>query len=204
MSFKKLSFVGGLRSRGREKSGSFRQEMTITSSTGSSNEEDVTQNKDVDILNNFEILLENMNLSEEKKEPLRKLSMDKKIEMLAMNNKSKDVAKKKDNAKTKLDSPSDYISYLSNKDITVPKISSCIESLKVALTNSGLDWVQEFGNDGLNQVLNLISKSLENGSDGQWEKINLGCIKCLKSITNNKVGLLNLLEKQDSLTLLAR
>ena len=130
--------------------------------------------------------------------------MDKKIEMLSMNNKSKDVAKKKENAKTKLDSPSDYNSYLSSKDITVPKISTCIDSLKVALTNNSLDWVQEFGNDGLKHVLNLISKSLENGSDGQWEKIKLGCVKCLKSIMNNKAGLQNLLEKQDALTLLAR
>jgi diaphanous 2 len=189
MSFKKLSFVGGLRSSGRGKSGSFSQKMAITRSRGSLNEEDVIQNKDVDILNNFEILLENMNLCQEKKEPLRKLSMDKKIEMLSMNNKSKDVANKKDNAKTKLDSPSDYISYLSNKDITVSKISTCIDSLKVALTNNSLDWVQEFGNDGLKQVLNLISKSIKNGSDGQWEKIQLGCVKCLKSIMNNKAGL---------------
>ena len=83
----------------------------------------MTQNKGVDILNNFELLLENMNLNEEKKEPLRKLSMDKKIEMLSMNNKSKDVTKKKENAKTKLDSPSDYIS---TKDINLHRVlESC-------------------------------------------------------------------------------
>ena len=83
----------------------------------------MTQNKDLDILKIFEILFENMNLSEEKKEPLRKLSMDKKIEMLSMNNMSKDVAKTKDNAKTKLDSPSDYIS---TKDINLHRVlESC-------------------------------------------------------------------------------
>ena len=123
MSFKKLSFVGGLRSSGRGKSGSFNQKIAITSSTGSLNEGDVTQNKDLDILKIFEILFENMNLSEEKKEPLRKLLMDKKFEMLSMNNKSKDVAKTKDNAKTKLDSPSDYIS---TKDINLHRVlESC-------------------------------------------------------------------------------
>jgi hypothetical protein len=124
--------------------------------------------------------------------------------MLSMNSKTKDIAKNKEHAKIKLDSPSDYIKYLSTKDMSVPKISTCIESLKVALANHSLDWVQEFGNDGLKQVLNLIIKSLENSSDGQWEKIKLGCVKCLKSIMNNKAGLLNLLDKQDAFTLIAR
>jgi hypothetical protein len=79
------------------------------------------------------MLVKNMNLSEEKKKPLRKLSMDKKIEMLAKNNRSQYVAKKKENAKNKIKSPSDYISYLSNTGMSVPNISTCIESLKVRL-----------------------------------------------------------------------
>jgi hypothetical protein len=66
MNFKKLSFVCDLRKSGRGKSGSFGKKMAITSSTGSPNKEDVIQTKDVDILNNLEILLENMNLNEEK------------------------------------------------------------------------------------------------------------------------------------------
>jgi hypothetical protein len=85
--------------------------MAITSSTESPNKDNVIQTKDVNILNNFEILLENMNLNEEKKEPLRKLSMDKKFEMLSVNSKTKDIAKNKEHTNTMLDSPSDYINY---------------------------------------------------------------------------------------------
>jgi diaphanous 2 len=205
MSFKKLSFdkvVGGLRSSGMKKTSSFSQKMKKTKSPGSSEvlEEDVnvTQMNEVDILEEYEKLLENMNLTEEKKEPLRKLSLNQKIEMLTMKSKTKDQAK------TKLDSPSDYIMYLSSRDMSVTRISICIESLKVALTNNSLEWVQEFGNDGLKQVLSLISNSFKNGSDGHWEKVQLGCVKCLKSIMNNKVGLQNLFEQQEALTLLAR
>ena len=99
---------------------------------------------------------------------------------------------------------SDYINHLSSKDLPVSKILICIDSLKVSLTNNSLEWVQQFGDAGLTQVLRLISQSLENEGDGQWEKIKLGCVKCLKSIMNNKAGLQNLLDKQEALKLLAR
>ena len=41
-----------------------------------------------EISSEFEKMLENMNLTEEKKEPLRKLTMSKKREMLTMNSKT--------------------------------------------------------------------------------------------------------------------
>ncbi|QQP38860.1 Putative LOC100741633 [Caligus rogercresseyi] len=98
----------------------------------------------------FEKMLENMNLSEEKKQPLLHLSLNKKREMLSMN--SRNIAR------TQFHSPTDYIQYLSNGDMSLQKKYRCIESLRVALTNNSLEWVQEFGTKGLQQVLSLLKE----------------------------------------------
>merc|ERR1719369_1551433 len=143
----------------------------------------------------FEKMLENMNLTEEKKEPLRKIPINKKREMLMMN--SKTVV-----ARHRFDSPADYIQFLSNPEMTLAKKFSCIESLRVALTNNTLEWVQEFGNKGLEQVLEVLHECFRNNS--QHEKIHHECIKCLKAIMNNEVGLQNLFNHDEALVLLAR
>jgi hypothetical protein len=43
---------------------------------------------------------------------------------------------------TNSQSPSDYIEYLSVPDLSLQKKYSCIESLRVALTNNSLEWIQ--------------------------------------------------------------
>ena len=93
----------------------------------------------------FEKMLENMNLTEEKKEPLRRLPNNMR-DILTMNSKSVSV------------SPVDYIQFLSNPELSLSKTFRCIESLRVALTNNGLDWVQDFGEKGVEQLLNILNK----------------------------------------------
>ena len=61
-------------------------------------------------------------------------------------------------ARTQFHSPADYIQYLSNPDLSLQKKYSCVESLRVALTNNPLEWVQEFGTKGLKQVLSLLNE----------------------------------------------
>ena len=75
--------------------------------------------------------------------------MAKKKNMLSMN--SRNIAR------TQFHSPGDYIQYLSSGDLSLSKKSSCIESLRVALTNNSLEWVKEFGVKGLKQVLSLLN-----------------------------------------------
>ena len=87
---------------------------------------------------------------QEKKEPLLMLPLAKKREMLSMNSRNM--------ARTKFQSPSDYIEYLSGSDLSLQKKYSCIESLRVALTNNSLEWIQEFGTRGLKQVLSLLNE----------------------------------------------
>ena len=41
-------------------------------------------------------------------------------------------------------------------------------------------------------------------SDSKWDKVQHECIKCLKAIMNNKVGLKNLFDHSEALILLAR
>merc|ERR550519_154791 len=149
---------------------------------------------DQDIMQEFEKMLENMNLTEEKKEPLRLLPIGKKRDMLTMNSKT--------TARNSFNSPNDYIQYLSKPDLSLLKKYNCIESLRVALTNNSLEWVQDFGNKGLKQVLSVLNECFRN--DSKWDKVQHECIKCLKAIMNNKVGLKNLFEHKEALTLLAR
>ncbi len=41
-------------------------------------------------------------------------------------------------------------------------------------------------------------------SDHKWDKVQYECIKCLKAYMNNKVGLKDMIENKEALTLLAR
>ena len=110
----------------------------------------IGQMSEHDIVEAFEKMMDDMNLTEEKKEPLRMLPINKKRDMLTMNSKSV--------ARTKFDSPADYIQFLSNPELSLNKKHNCIESLRVALTNNSLAWVEDFGNKGLKQVLNVLNE----------------------------------------------
>ncbi|XP_077255342.1 diaphanous related formin 1 isoform X3 [Temnothorax americanus] len=152
----------------------------------------------------FEEMLANMNLTEEKKEPLRQQSESKKKEMLVLHYKGSI----QDN-RSKFDKPADYIQYLAQPDLSVNKIYSCIESLRIALTNNPLSWVQEFGTKGLKQVLATLNECYRNAfiyydSDNRYERIQYECIRCLKAIMNNTVGIKEMLAHHEALTIVAR
>merc|ERR1719234_1781751 len=108
-------------------------------------------------------MLDNMNLSDLKKEPLRRLGPHKKREMLTMHNKTNT------RASNRFDSPGDYIYHLSRQNVSIVKKLNCIESLRVALTSNSLEWVQEFGNKGLKLLLGVIKECL--GSPSSCEKL---------------------------------
>ena len=150
-----------------------------------------------EVISEFEKMLENMNLSDEKKKPLIMLPMSEKRKMLSLNNKNM--------ARTQFHHPADYIQYLSNPDLSLSKKFSCIESLRVALTSNSLEWIQEFGTKGLRQVLGLLNECFSmDKRDTKWDKVQHEYIKCLKAIMNNKVGLKDMFEHKEALTLVAR
>ncbi|XP_043474411.1 protein diaphanous isoform X2 [Leptopilina heterotoma] len=145
----------------------------------------------------FEEMLANMNLNEEKKEPLRQQSAGKKKEMLILHYKGSIQENK-----SKFDKPADYIQYLAQPDLSVNKIYNCVESLRIALTNNTLSWVQEFGTKGLKQVLATLNECYRN--DNRYERIQYECIRCLKAIMNNTVGIKEMLAHHEALTIVAR
>ncbi|XP_047350616.1 protein diaphanous isoform X2 [Vespa velutina] len=145
----------------------------------------------------FEEMLANMNLTEEKKAPLRQQSESKKREMLVLHYKGS-----MQENRSKFDKPADYIQYLAQPDLSVNKIHNCIESLRIALTNNPLSWVQEFGTKGLKQVLATLNECYRN--DNRYERIQYECIRCLKAIMNNTVGIKEMLAHHEALTIVAR
>lgn len=62
----------------------------------------------------------------------------------------------KDN-RSKFDKPNEYIQYLSQPDLSINKMYNCLESLRIALTNNPLNWVNEFGTGGLKQLLSILN-----------------------------------------------
>ncbi|KAI5640434.1 formin-like domain-containing protein [Phthorimaea operculella] len=145
----------------------------------------------------FEEMLSDMNLSEEKKAPLRKYSRDQKKKML--------VAYKFVNAqegRSKFEKPSDYVSYLNQPELSVGKLHSCMENLRIALTNNPLSWIEEFGTKGIGSLLHTLNVCYTN--DSRYDRVQYECIRCLAAILNNTVGIRSMFECRDALPVLAR
>ena len=53
------------------------------------------------------------------------------------------------------------------------------------------------------KLINLTFFSFS-ANDSKWEKVQLECIRCLKAIMNNKVGLKSIFEHKEAMTLMAR
>ncbi|XP_063219909.1 protein diaphanous-like [Bacillus rossius redtenbacheri] len=143
----------------------------------------------------FEKMLADMNLTEEKKEPLRIVTIDNKKMMLTNHYKGASMLEK-------FVKPADYIQYLNQADLSVNKKYACIESLRIALTNNPLSWVEEFCAQGLNLVVNILNDSDRN--DQRYDRIQSECVRCLKAIMNNTIGLKQVFSQKEALTIVAR
>ncbi|XP_045770390.1 protein diaphanous isoform X2 [Maniola jurtina] len=145
----------------------------------------------------FEEMLTDMNIVEKKKEPLRKYSRDQKKKML--------VAYKFVNAqegRSKFEKPSDYVSYLNQPELSVGKLHSCLENLRIALTNNPLSWIEEFGAKGIESLLTTLNVCYIN--DSRYDRVQYECIRCLSAILNNTVGIRAVFECREALPVLAR
>nr|XP_022909899.1 protein diaphanous isoform X2 [Onthophagus taurus]XP_022909900.1 protein diaphanous isoform X2 [Onthophagus taurus] len=151
-------------------------------------EQSVNQMKEDELVKKFEEMLNDMNLNEEKKNPLRTMTLSSKRNMLIMQYKGANQENK-----NKFDKPQQYIEYLQQKGETPMKILSCLESLRVALTNNTLTWVNEFGSEGMNLIFRIMNLSttgqFETKTSGITEKIQQECLRCILKYTNNTEGL---------------
>ncbi|XP_038630931.1 protein diaphanous homolog 2 isoform X4 [Scyliorhinus canicula] len=165
-----------------------------------------------EILDLFEKMMEDMNLNEDRKVPLRGKDLMTKREMVVqyISATAKSITGSKvsgglRNSKHESTlSSQEYVHEL-RSGITDDKLLNCLESLRVSLTSNPVSWVNNFGHEGLGLMLDALEKLLDKKQQEIIDKRNQHkLIQCLKAFMNNKFGLQRILGDERSLLLLAR
>ncbi|XP_039975314.1 protein diaphanous homolog 1 isoform X2 [Xiphias gladius] len=154
------------------------------------------------VLELFEQMLVDMNLNEEKQQPLREKDIMIKREMVSQYLHTSTAGQ---NQKESSKSAMMYIQEL-KLDYRDTQLLSCLESLRVSLNNNPVSWVQNFGDEGLALLLNLLRRLQE--EKDEYPMMGVKCqheiIRCLKAFMNNKYGLKSMLESDEGIPLLVR
>ncbi|XP_057396061.1 protein diaphanous homolog 1 isoform X1 [Balaenoptera acutorostrata] len=158
---------------------------------------------DEQVLVLFEQMLLDMNLNEEKQQPLREKDIIIKREMVSQYlHTSKAGMSQKESSRSAMM----YIQELRSGLRDMPLLS-CLESLRVSLNNNPVSWVQTFGAEGLASLLDIL-KRLHDEKDetaGSYDSRNKHeIIRCLKAFMNNKFGIKTMLETEEGILLLVR
>nr|XP_033948024.1 protein diaphanous homolog 1-like isoform X1 [Pseudochaenichthys georgianus] len=157
---------------------------------------------DESVLDLFEQMLVDMNLNGEKQQPLRAKDIMIKREMVSQ---YLHTSKAGQNQKESTKSAMMYIQELKS-DYRDAQLLSCLESLRVSLNNNPVSWVQNFGDEGLALLLNLLRKLQDDKEE--CSHIGVKCqheiIRCLKAFMNNKCGLKSMLESVEGIPLLVK
>ena len=148
-----------------------------------------------EVLERFERMLDDMNLTEEKKAPLRKKDLVQKRSLIGMQQSVKIVGP------GNLDTPASFVTELRNPDLKGEKRLKVLESLRVSLTSNPVSWVQEFGVGGLNGILRNLTYCCDSKSE---RRSTYECARCLKAFMNNKFGLMQMIGHEEALTILSR
>uniref|UniRef100_A0A4W6EGJ1 Diaphanous related formin 1 n=1 Tax=Lates calcarifer TaxID=8187 RepID=A0A4W6EGJ1_LATCA len=152
------------------------------------------------VLELFEQMLVDMNLNEEKQQPLREKDIMIKREMVSQ---YLHTSKAGQNQKESSKSAMMYIQELKS-DYRDAQLLSCLESLRVSLNNNPVSWVQNFGDEGLALLLSLLRRLQEEKDEMMGVKCQHEIIRCLKAFMNNKYGLKSMLESDEGIPLLVR
>uniref|UniRef100_A0A663FGT3 Diaphanous related formin 2 n=1 Tax=Aquila chrysaetos chrysaetos TaxID=223781 RepID=A0A663FGT3_AQUCH len=165
-----------------------------------------------EVMDLFEKMMEDMNLNEERKAPLRDKDLTTKREMVVqyISATAKSIVGSKvpgglKNSKHECTlSSQEYIHEL-RSGISEEKLLNCLESLRVSLTSNPVSWVNNFGHEGLGLLLDVLEKLLDKKQQESIDKKNQHkLIQCLKAFMNNKYGLHRILGDERSLLLLSR
>ncbi|XP_060105384.1 protein diaphanous homolog 2 [Heteronotia binoei] len=165
-----------------------------------------------EVMDLFEKMMEDMNLNEERKAPLRNKDLTTKREMVVqyISATAKSIIGSKvqgglKNSKHECTlSSQEYVHEL-RSGISEEKLLNCLESLRVSLTSNPVSWVNNFGHEGLGLLLDVLEKLLDKRQQEAIDKKNqYKLIQCLKAFMNNKYGLQRILGDERSLLLLAR
>ncbi|XP_028315109.1 protein diaphanous homolog 2 isoform X3 [Gouania willdenowi] len=158
-----------------------------------------------EVMDLFEKMMEDMNLNEERKAPLREKDLSTKREMVVqyISATAKSGGLRNSKHESTLSSQ-EYVHEL-RSGITEEKLLNCLESLRVSLTSNPVSWVNNFGHEGLGLLLDALEKLLDKRQQENIDKRNQHkLIQCLKAFMNNKYGLQRILGDERSLLLLAR
>ncbi|XP_016061029.1 PREDICTED: protein diaphanous homolog 1 [Miniopterus natalensis] len=158
---------------------------------------------DEQVLLLFEQMLVDMNLNEEKQQPLREKDIIIKREMVSQYlHTSKAGMSQKESSR----SPMMYIQEL-RSGLRDMSLLSCLESLRVSLNNNPVSWVQTFGAEGLASLLDILKRLHDEKEEtpGSYDSRNKHeIIRCLKAFMNNKFGIKTMLETEEGILLLVR
>uniref|UniRef100_A0A8C6RF36 Diaphanous related formin 3 n=1 Tax=Nannospalax galili TaxID=1026970 RepID=A0A8C6RF36_NANGA len=157
---------------------------------------------DNEVLRLFEKMMEDMNLNEDKKAPLREkdFSIKKEMVMQYINTASKTGSLRS----SRQISPQEFIHEL-KMGYTDERLVTYLESLRVSLTSNPVSWVESFGHEGLGLLLDILEK-LTNGKiqEKVVKKNQHKVIQCLKALMNTQYGLERIMSDERSLSLLAK
>lgn len=148
----------------------------------------------------FEKMLEDMGLTGEKAMPLRSRDINSKKKMVVQY-----VRRKGDSLRNQehVWKPGDYILELRS---TAPtdhnKLYSILSSLRVSLGSNPISWVQQFGDKGLDMLLQTL-EGFTKREGNKSSEIRHECIKCLKAFMNNRYGIETVLSKERALVYVA-
>uniref|UniRef100_A0A8C0L6B7 Protein diaphanous homolog 1 n=1 Tax=Canis lupus dingo TaxID=286419 RepID=A0A8C0L6B7_CANLU len=158
---------------------------------------------DEQVLVLFEQMLLDMNLNEEKQQPLREKDIIIKREMVSQYlHTSKAGMSQKESSRSAMM----YIQELRSGLRDMPLLT-CLESLRVSLNNNPVSWVQTFGAEGLASLLDILKRlhDEKEESAGSYDSRNKHeIIRCLKAFMNNKFGIKTMLEAEEGILLLVR
>ncbi|XP_006891194.1 PREDICTED: protein diaphanous homolog 1 isoform X1 [Elephantulus edwardii] len=151
----------------------------------------------------FEQMLVDMNLNEEKQQPLREKDIIIKREMVSQYlHTSKAGMSQKESSRSAMM----YIQELRSGLRDMPLLN-CLESLRVSLNNNPVSWVQTFGAEGLASLLDILKRLHDEKEEtaGSYDSRNKHeIIRCLKAFMNNKFGIKTMLETEEGILLLVR
>uniref|UniRef100_A0A8C4JIY4 Diaphanous related formin 3 n=1 Tax=Dromaius novaehollandiae TaxID=8790 RepID=A0A8C4JIY4_DRONO len=101
--------------------------------------------------------IEDMNLNEDKKAPLREKDLNTKKEMVMQYISA--ASKSGSLKKSRKISPQEFIQELKSGS-TEERLVTCLESLRVSLTSNPVSWVENFGREGLGLLLDVLERLL--------------------------------------------
>ncbi|XP_035177612.1 protein diaphanous homolog 3 isoform X3 [Oxyura jamaicensis] len=150
----------------------------------------------------FEKMMEDMNLNEDKKVPLREKDFNTKKEMVMQ---YISTASKSGSLKNRRKiSPQEFMQELKSGS-TDERLVTCLESLRVSLTSNPVSWVENFGREGLGLLLDVLERLVETKQqDKVVKRSQHKVIQCLRAFMNNKYGLERILGEERSLLLLIK